>query len=290
MCAGKFGLLPVMRLPRHAAASSLRGRMSEKKNYRNNEVDTIHLRLDVPTLWVACRVRGYDFDPGDVARTVPRELFPPRVTPEGKEVRSVLWVGTAKGFYAHWLVLGDAAAKLGVPMELLVDEEHYVKLSGGFTTYRIICEAHRKGIRDLREILPPFYQREGAYLQPIKHFLVGRLYGKGGICNPDDPVCYNHYRLTFGTVLWILHYLGMPAWMLAAPVKRIPGVLGATEASATVSTLWKALTREDRAAAAGIMKVLAERRGVGERLEGIREVLEAVEARRMPCGERVDAP
>lgn len=254
----------------------------EKKIYRHNEVDTIRLKLDVPTLWIVCRTRGYDFDPDRIVYTAPKELFPPRPEGEGRHKSSILWL--RQGAYAHWRILGDAADKLGVPMELLVDEAYYVNLSGGFTTYRIICEAHRKGVRNLREILPPYYQRDGAYVQPIKHFLVGRLYGKSGICNPDDPVSYNHYRLTFGTVLWILHYLGMPAWMLAAPFKKVPGVLGATEAEQTISALWRALTHEDRAAVAGIMKVLAERRDVGGRLEGIREVLEAVEEKRAAQG------
>lgn len=47
--------------------------------------------------------------------------------------------------YTNWAVLAQVADAFGVPMELLIDEDHYYSRCG-FAGYRILCEAHRKGI------------------------------------------------------------------------------------------------------------------------------------------------
>jgi hypothetical protein len=257
------------------------------------------LRIDEPVFWLVCRARG-------VPETV-RSRWDHKMLPVSSAVYYLTGVDTAcwdekgrwksrttirndrTGWRVRWDVLGKCADALGVPAEMLVDEEFYVRRTRGWTPYRVVCEAYRKGVKDLVDIMPPPARRgflTRALAKAYKAFFQGHFYNSGSaLCRRVSEDGFYYYgSLHFSHVLWTLETLGIPMWMLAAPFKRVPGVLGATEADAAISTLWRALTHEDRAAVAGIMKVLVERRGVDGRLEGIKEVLEAVEEKRAAQG------
>lgn len=244
---------------------------------RHRQLNEIRFRVDRATLWVAARASGVDpfKGPGGWA-----QLFP--VREDGR--RSIYWHpgNRAKDWnrrwsmFAWWYALGQAADKLGVPMEFLVDEKYYIRKTRGFTPYRIVCEAYRKGITNLEDILPPFYKEHTQNASGVRAFLLGDFYCSGvggGLCNTDPDRIVLNYRVSVATVLWILDYLGMPAWMLATPYKRLSEVTGAGPVEETLATLWVALKPEDRAALAGIAKALVDFERYGERVQAIREVL-----------------
>lgn len=262
-------------------------------------VNSTTLQIDEPVFWLVCRARGLaDEVRGKWHHLRGVSAFVATLTGEGvvgedvgrgagAEWRREKWVmrQSGIGWAVRWDVLGKCADALGVPMELLVDEGYYVRRTRGWTPYRVLCEAYRKGVADLVDIMPPPARRGFLTLslaKAYKAFFQGKFFGRGdALCRSVSENGFFYYgSLHFSHILWTLEALGMPVWMLSAPYRRVAGVAGATEADAAISTLWRALTHEDRVAMAGIMKALAERRGLEERMAAVREVLEAVEAKK----------
>ncbi len=65
-----------------------------------------------------------------------------------KAIRKVTGAGyrlSDEAMYMRWDRIGACADALGVPMELLIDEDYYFD-RWGWAGYRILCEAHRQGM------------------------------------------------------------------------------------------------------------------------------------------------
>ncbi|MGQ9698520.1 MAG: hypothetical protein ACUVRO_11080 [Armatimonadota bacterium] len=177
-------------------------------------------------------------------------------------------------WYLSWLELGEVANRAGVPMELLLDEEHYAGRSTayrgrGLCLPRILCVAYRRGYRDLVDLALDTHGAKSLSEMPYYSNKDERFWRRlvGRILIQDTPVTRSKEMLPM-----IMQHLGIDWSHLV--VGSIRFGVKRTNIHNTMAVLLSRLSSADVATLAGVAHMLAvtQPQGVEEALEGFKEI------------------